>query len=170
MAAAKTGPKGPTPEQIRAAREAANLTQTEAATLCRSILRSWQSWEAGEYKMPPATFELFKLKTQGGFTIADVVREVAFLADEMRKTRVAKDPQVNEGLLTICQQAARFGAAEDAAEKEDAALWLREGYQLMSSGLPDTGHDEIGTGWGTAAIMARMLGTEIEWKKRVKNG
>lgn len=54
----------PTPEQIRAARESAGLTQTEAARLIYSTLRTWQDWEAGKAKMSPAFFELFRLKSQ----------------------------------------------------------------------------------------------------------
>lgn len=60
------GPKGPsanpTPEQIRAAREAAGLTQTEAATLIHSTMRAWQEWEAGNRRMHPGLWELFCLK------------------------------------------------------------------------------------------------------------
>lgn len=53
----------PTPDQIRAAREAAGLTQTEAAGLVRAKLRAWQRWEAGERQMRASDWELFQLKT-----------------------------------------------------------------------------------------------------------
>jgi DNA-binding transcriptional regulator YiaG len=52
----------PTPEQVRAARQAAGLSQTAAAALIHSALRSWQDWEAGKRKMHPAFWELFNLK------------------------------------------------------------------------------------------------------------
>src|SRR5690606_34924263 len=52
----------PTPKEIRAAREAAGLTQAEASHLIYSTLRSWQRWEAGDRAMHPAVFELFRLK------------------------------------------------------------------------------------------------------------
>lgn len=52
----------PTPQEIRAAREAAHLTQTAAAELIYSKLRTWQDWEAGKRKMHPGLFELFKIK------------------------------------------------------------------------------------------------------------
>jgi putative transcriptional regulator len=55
---------GPTPEAIIAARTAAKLTQTEAATLIHSKLRAWQRWEAGDRQMPAAVWELFKIKTK----------------------------------------------------------------------------------------------------------
>lgn len=60
------GPKGPsstpTPAAIRAARDAAALTQTQAALLVHSTLRRWQEWEAGTYRMHPGLFELFTIK------------------------------------------------------------------------------------------------------------
>lgn len=67
------GPKGPfstpTSVEIRAAREAASLTQTQAATLIHATLRAWQGWEAAEgeasaRRMHPGLWELFKLKTR----------------------------------------------------------------------------------------------------------
>jgi DNA-binding transcriptional regulator YiaG len=60
------GPKGPAanppPEQIRAARSAAGLSQTAAAALIYSTMRTWQDWEAGKARMHPGLWELFKLK------------------------------------------------------------------------------------------------------------
>jgi DNA-binding transcriptional regulator YiaG len=62
------GPKGPSanpaPEVIRAAREAANLTQTSAAALVYATLRRWQDWEAGDHRMHPGLWELFQIKTK----------------------------------------------------------------------------------------------------------
>ena len=61
------GPKGPSSnpalEDIKAAREAAGLTQTAAATLVHSTCRSWQQWEAGDRRMHPAMWELFRIKS-----------------------------------------------------------------------------------------------------------
>lgn len=51
------------PDAIRAARMAAGLTQTEAGEVVHASLRTWQQWEAGDRKMHPGLFELFKLKT-----------------------------------------------------------------------------------------------------------
>lgn len=54
----------PSPEDIKAAREAiAGLTQTAAADLVHSTCRAWQQWEAGDRRMHPAMWELFKIKT-----------------------------------------------------------------------------------------------------------
>ena len=60
------GPKcpssNPSPEQIRAAREAAGLSQSAAAALIHSTLRTWQDWEAGKARMHPGLWELFMSK------------------------------------------------------------------------------------------------------------
>jgi putative transcriptional regulator len=53
----------PTPDEIRAARAAAGLTQVAAAELVHSTERAWQTWEGGERKMSAAVFELFGIKT-----------------------------------------------------------------------------------------------------------
>lgn len=46
--------RNPKPDEIRAARESAGLSQTAAAELCYSTLRSWQNWEGGQARMHPA--------------------------------------------------------------------------------------------------------------------
>ena len=53
----------PTPEQIRAARAAAGMTQTQAADIVHGAMRAWQDWEAGKRRMPPGLWELFRIKT-----------------------------------------------------------------------------------------------------------
>lgn len=60
------GPQGPLsnprPEAVRAARQAAGLTQTQAAELVHGTLRAWQEWEAGNRRMHPGLWELFAIK------------------------------------------------------------------------------------------------------------
>ena len=58
---AKAG-SNPTPAQILSARQAAGLTQTDAAAVIYCTLRGWQEWEGGGRKMHPAFWELFTLK------------------------------------------------------------------------------------------------------------
>lgn len=53
----------PTREQIREARQQAGLSQTAAADLIHSRLRTWQGWEWGEVAMHPGLWELFLIKT-----------------------------------------------------------------------------------------------------------
>lgn len=55
----------PTPAEIRAARETAELTQTQAAETVRGSLRTWQDWEAGIARMHPGLWELFGIKIRG---------------------------------------------------------------------------------------------------------
>jgi DNA-binding transcriptional regulator YiaG len=57
----------PLPDEIRAARVAAGLTQTEAAALIYCTLRTWQQWEAGDRRMHPAFWELWRQKTLDKF-------------------------------------------------------------------------------------------------------
>lgn len=59
----------PAPNQIKALREAARLSQSEAAELVHATRRTWQNWEAPEGSashraMPPAAWELFEAKAQ----------------------------------------------------------------------------------------------------------
>lgn len=53
----------PSPKQIRAARDAAGLTQTKAGELIFGTLRTWQEWEGGNRRMTPAAWHLFLLLT-----------------------------------------------------------------------------------------------------------
>lgn len=50
------------PSQIKRLRELAGITQTQAAGLLYTSLRSYQQWEAGDRGMHPAFWELFRLK------------------------------------------------------------------------------------------------------------
>lgn len=54
--------RNPSPDEVRAAREAAGLTQTQAAQVVHVTLNGWQRWEAGDRPMHPAFWELFRLK------------------------------------------------------------------------------------------------------------
>lgn len=57
----------PAPAEVRATREKAGLTQTQAAEVIHSTLRAWQNWESEDEsmgrRMHPGLFELFKIKT-----------------------------------------------------------------------------------------------------------
>lgn len=55
----------PAPADIREAREAAGLTQTDAAALLHTTCRTWQQWEAGDRRMHAAFWELFRNKSGG---------------------------------------------------------------------------------------------------------
>ena len=49
----------PTPDAIRAAREAAGLTQAAAALLVHVDPRTWRRWESGSTRMHPAIWDAF---------------------------------------------------------------------------------------------------------------
>lgn len=53
------------PEEIRAVREKAGLTQEDAAALIGYTRRAWQDWEAGKRGMRKALFELFVERVRG---------------------------------------------------------------------------------------------------------
>lgn len=55
-------PTPPNPAQIKAERESAGLTQTQAGALIYKELRAWQRYEAGDRVMDYALWELFKIK------------------------------------------------------------------------------------------------------------
>ena len=49
----------PTSAEIRAAREAAGLTQAAAAALVHVDARTWRRWESGATRMHPAIWDAF---------------------------------------------------------------------------------------------------------------
>lgn len=56
--------KKPTKEQVKQARLAAGLTQSQAANAVHVNLRSWQKWESGERPINLAAWELFLIKSK----------------------------------------------------------------------------------------------------------
>lgn len=59
----KLSTASPTPSDIRAARQSAGLTQTDAGALIHCSANTWYQWEAGERNMHAAFWELFQRKT-----------------------------------------------------------------------------------------------------------
>lgn len=60
--------RNPAPAEIKAAREAAGLSATAAATLLHTSYRAWKQWEDGERRMHPAFWELFRIKSASATT------------------------------------------------------------------------------------------------------
>lgn len=59
----------PTPALIKSTREAARLSQSEAAALVHATRRTWQNWESPEGSgnhraIDPAAWELFEVKAR----------------------------------------------------------------------------------------------------------
>lgn len=59
-------PKPPEPTKIRQLRESLGLSQTQAAELVYSTLRSWQNWEGGQVGMHPAIWAWFRHRVESG--------------------------------------------------------------------------------------------------------
>ncbi len=57
--------KSPTPDEIKEAREAAGLTQAQAANkIFSDSYRSWQNYESGDRAMHPAIWWCFLQRTK----------------------------------------------------------------------------------------------------------
>lgn len=80
--------RNPEPTEIRAAREAAGLTQTQAAALVHTELRAWQQWEAekgtpSHRRMHAAFWELFRIKVER-LAMLDKYIESGKIADSIK--------------------------------------------------------------------------------------
>ena len=53
-----------TPDKIKAARERAGLSTTDAARLVHVSERNWRRWESGDRQMPAGAWELFNIKLE----------------------------------------------------------------------------------------------------------
>lgn len=74
--------RSPLPADVRAARESAGLSQTQAAKLVRSALRTWQQWESGARAMHPGLWELLCIKLGTPENAMITTREEAIAAVE----------------------------------------------------------------------------------------
>lgn len=59
---AKSPASNPTPSEIKEARSQAGITQEQAGKMLHTTVRVWQQWEAGDRRMHPAFWELFRIK------------------------------------------------------------------------------------------------------------
>lgn len=104
--------------------------------------------------------------------ISDRLREAATLARDFEDSPLWRIADVRVGAITIQQQVERYAAAADDETRADAATWAREGYQILSSALPDThagpAPDERKTGWVTAHEIGKLFGPEFVWLARVR--
>ena len=53
-----------TPDQIKAAREAAGLSTAQAAELVGVTQRAWQLWESGDRAMKKNLWDLFSIRVR----------------------------------------------------------------------------------------------------------
>ena len=76
------------PEQIKAVRKKAGLTQKEAAELISYSKRAWQDWEQGRKPMRDAVMDFFLLK----LALRDAQMEESDEAREREAEREACEP------------------------------------------------------------------------------
>lgn len=100
-------------------------------------------------------------------SIEAVISEIVALADGMWYMPALSE-QAEEGLEAIRQAARAFEQSKAVADKRDAAAWLHEAFLLLSSGLPDMGDGEPATGWATANLMSKLMGSESAWALRIE--
>lgn len=87
----------PRPEEVKAAREEAGLTQTQAASLVHTGWQTWAKWEAeatsdSARRMHPATWELFNVKLQ----IIKLLAKGTLSEADVRKMKVYLPPVPRE--------------------------------------------------------------------------
>ncbi len=103
-------------------------------------------------------------------TIETIIHEVALLSESLSDSPLFfSEPGVAQGVEAIQQAASAFAAARHGRERLDAALWLGEACQLLSSSLPDTGSTEHATGWATALQISRLIGGQDKWVQLVRS-
>lgn len=108
-------------------------------------------------------------KMEPNMQITSIIEEVATLAEQAADLPIYfKSRQAADGVEAMLQAAQAYRAADNDAARLDAALWLGEAYLIFSRALPDTGHNERSTGWGTAMQIAKLLGGPEVWEKRVR--
>lgn len=142
------------------------LGTTSDAEVARLLGRSRPAVQARRASLGIAACEVKQA------ALAGVLSAASSLAESIENTPLWQIHGVREGAITIQQQAARYASATDDETRADAATWAREGYQILSSALPDTycgpAPDERKTGWQTAHDIARLFGAEFVWLARVR--
>lgn len=131
----------PSPREIRAARDRAGLTQTEAGALVHTTCRTWQQWEAepgtkNHRAMHPAFWELFQSKIAGlpileGIAMTVTTKAQRRLAHEqaLASTRIEGHQPTPEFLAdceaviegTMTREQARAASLARALAKDKAA-------------------------------------------------
>lgn len=119
--------RNPSPEEIYNARVAAGLTQSGAADLVYSPVVTWKSWESGLYRMAPATWELFQIKTKslqnkGENTSPRGIRVTKY----EKKIRDWAAIQESKGMTVVITQ-----------PTDEAPVWMGRAYKDEDLSTPD---------------------------------
>jgi transcriptional regulator with XRE-family HTH domain len=88
-------------KRVKAARSEAGLTQAQAAKIIHTSINNWQNWEQGRYKVAPALYELFLLKTGQAAVDDDVATPEQTMGDRIRELRTSKG-MTQTDLAEIC--------------------------------------------------------------------
>lgn len=120
----RSASQNPTPEKIRAAREAAGLTQTAAASLLYTVCRVWQQWESGERRMHPAFWELFNRKSaeRGPKMTREQFESAVKGAESMR--RAESSPIKQDYWMGYQRGLRRHFHGEKFGTEDEHTLWL----------------------------------------------
>ncbi len=90
------------PKQIKSKRLALGLTQTKAADVIYSKLRTWQDWESGRNTMHPALWELFLIKTKRNSKMeSSDLNKIQIASDFVSCHKVFDNAEAAQDLLSI---------------------------------------------------------------------
>jgi len=131
-------PKPPEPAEIRKLRESFGLSQTQAAELVYSTLRSWQNWEGGQVGMHPAIWAWFRHRVEIGDTPAPgkasvryVRRVISFWWDPKDKAIHVTTQSTEPPLHTT------FPADQESARWHRSMFdWLRKTLEISERPAP----------------------------------
>ena len=106
----------PSADQIRERRTAVGLTQTGAAAVVHSTLRTWQDWEGAISNMHPGLWELFVLKTEEEHSRA--LASMPGLAGSSARGQDTISRWVREGQLVLSADFAKgWGVSRQALDQ-----------------------------------------------------
>ncbi len=136
----------PPPEEVKAVRELAQLTQTEAGNLVHTTCRAWQQWEAGDRRMHPAFWELFKYKIAALPLLEGV---------DMTNTTKAQRRLAHEQALASTRIEGHQPTAEFLADSESVVEGKMTRAQARAASLARAlAKDKVARGVATAVVIA----------------
>lgn len=137
----------PRPDEIRAARELAGLTQTQAGALVRTTCRTWQQWEAQagtkyHRAMHPAFWELFQIKIASALPFLEGIEMTSGTTKAQRRlnhnqalasTRI-EGHKPSEEFLADCEAVIEGSMTRDQARAASLARALAKDKAAAESG------------------------------------